>query len=593
LLSADSPFLFTLGTLAVAGSAFARVKPLTFVAHLSLEGPQSRRRLATLFWPEAADPLNQLSLTLSRLKKHLPGALEADANSVEARVACDARLLRDCLAAGDVERASSLYGGEFFRGFSAKGVSSELREWLDDTRDDLARSLQRSLLRQAARVARSGSQAGAVALVRRAVHVHDASLLDAEELLFAHDALVWARDPAARRFRVEVEDLGLDLPSVGGSTVAATERAPEAASPPYGAAKSRVIGRRRELGLLHRLLVEQRQRLVTVTGPGGVGKSLLAMTAAEAAVRSGVFPGGLAYVACDTLDCGAEVARATMAALDATSPVVPVTRQQLASGLGRRANTLVFLDDFDRHAGQADWLLELLRNTPGMSLLVTATRPVDSADEHVLPLAGLTTTGPLAGAVGELFVARALRADAGFELSSSDQEHLVELGRLSGGNPLAIELAAAWMGALGVPEIVSAVRGGLGMLSTAALDVPARHRSLMAVFQRCWTLLDDDDRERLSRLSVLRGSFDRITAAAVANVDLPQLARLCRGSLLVRPQPGRFECVPLFRDWIAALHGEVRAPVETARLALPSADASDQRVPLSAADHYEPSFRSE
>ena len=554
--------LLTLGTLGVDGSDYARTKPLTLLAHLCLEGPQPRRRLASLFWPGAADPLNQLSLTLSRLGKDLPGACHADAKSVEARIDCDAALLRASLAEGSVERASSLYGGEFLHGLTVHAISAELREWIEDMRDDLARSLQHALLHQAAHVARAGSRERAAKLVRRAVKVRDVSLLDADDLLFAHDALLWARDPAAQRFRVEAEDLGLEFqPGVSAAEArlhGSHARSPRTAPRPGRTedARTRLIGRRAELELLCDLLVVDRHRLVTITGPGGIGKSLLATAAADVALASGAFPSGLAHVSCDGLKSPSDVARAAIEALGATPPATGVGPEHLTAELVHRTGTLLFLDDFDHQSDHAGWLPELLRTALGTTVLVAANQPVGSANERVLPLSGLSTTGPLAGEVGALFLERARRADASYELTTADVPFVVELGRLTGGNPLAIELAAAWAAVVPVAEIVHELADGLEMLATEAHDAPSRHRSLLAVFQHSWELLDDADRRQLQQLSVLRGSFDRVTAAAVAGASLPDLARLCRKSMLARPTPGRFECQHLFRHWLAEHWGE-------------------------------------
>ncbi|HET8986302.1 MAG TPA: AAA family ATPase, partial [Trueperaceae bacterium] len=452
--------LVTLGALSVDGSDYARTKPLALLAHLCLEGPQSRRRLASLFWPGAADPLNQLSLTLSRLGKDLPGAFSADAKSVEAQVDCDAVLVRASVAEGDIERASSLYGGEFLHGLSVPAISSELREWIEDTRDDLARSLQHALLNYAARVARDGSRDGAASLVRRAVKVRDVSLLDADDLLFAHDALLWARDPSAQRFRVEAEDLGLEF-KAGLSAAAARMRESHTRSARPAmhqshaeGARTRLIGRHAELELLHDLLVVDQHRLVTITGPGGIGKSLLAAAAADAALASGAFPGGIVHVACDGLESPSDVARAAIEALGATPPAAGVGPEHLTAELVLRSGTLLLLDDFDHHADHAWWLPKLLRAAPGTTVLVSANQPVGSANEHVLPLSGLSATGHMAGEVGALFQERARRADASYELTTEDVPSVAELGRLTGGNPLALELAAAWVAVVPVAEIV-------------------------------------------------------------------------------------------------------------------------------------------
>ena len=539
--------LLTLGRLGVAGTRYGRTKALVLLAYLSLEGPQPRRRLARLFWPTAADPLNQLSLTLSRVGKDLPGVFRADATSVEARVSCDAVDVRANGNKAQMERALELHEGEFLYGVAVRSVSSELHEWIEDTRDDLARSMQRALLAMATKEIRAGNRVRAADFVRRAVRTRDISLLDADGLLFAHDVLATARDPSAQRLRAEAEDLGLEL----RSTLSLETPRPD---PSANAGVTRLIGRRAESRRLHELLASSEKRLVTVTGAGGMGKSLLAATAAAAVAPS--YPGGVAHVACDACDDSTGVVRAAMEALGVTPPAVGPTPEHLSAALRDRAPTLLVFDDFDHLVDRAGWLSGLLRSAPNASVLVTANQPIGSAYEYVLPLPGLSSAGPQAGEVGELFMERALRADASFELRPNDVEHVVELGRLTGGNPLAVGLAAAWVAVVPVADIVRELTAGLQLLATDAHDAPSRHRSILAVFEHTWELLGEADRNLLLRLSVLNGSFDRVTAAAVAGVNLPVLASLCRKSLLVRPAPGRFECPPIFRRWVGQRWGE-------------------------------------
>src|SRR5690606_2113528 len=126
--------------------------------------------------------------------------------------------------------------------------------------------------------------------------------------------------------------------------------------------------------------------------------------------------------------------------------------EDLTAELVLRSGTLLLLDDFDHHADHAWWLPMLLRAAPGTTVLVSANQPVGSANEHVLPLSGLSATGHMAGEVGALFQARARRADASYELTTEDVPSVAELGRLTGGNPLALELAAAWVAVVPVAE---------------------------------------------------------------------------------------------------------------------------------------------
>ncbi|WP_117237835.1 tetratricopeptide repeat protein [Thermus sediminis] len=130
--------LRTLGGLRLEGTSFSKRKPLILAAFLALEGPKSRRYLQELFWPRAEDPQNSLSVALSQLKR--AGVGVAGGEVLEARVACDALLLKEALGRGQLEEARALYRGRFLEG-ADEDLSEELEEWVWSTREALAQAL--------------------------------------------------------------------------------------------------------------------------------------------------------------------------------------------------------------------------------------------------------------------------------------------------------------------------------------------------------------------------------------------------------------------------------------------------------------------
>jgi len=138
--------LRTLGGLRLEGASFSKKKPLLLTAYLALEGPKSRRHLQELFWPRAEDQKNSLSVALSQLKR--AGVAIVGNEVLEARVACDALLLKEALAQGRLDEARALYRGRFLEG-ADEDLSEELEEWVWSTREALAEALYGAHLREA------------------------------------------------------------------------------------------------------------------------------------------------------------------------------------------------------------------------------------------------------------------------------------------------------------------------------------------------------------------------------------------------------------------------------------------------------------
>jgi tetratricopeptide (TPR) repeat protein len=158
--------LRTLGGLRLEGASFSKKKPLLLTAYLALEGPKSRRHLQELFWPRAEDQKNSLSVALSQLKR--AGVAIVGNEVLEARVACDALLLKEALAQGRLDEARALYRGRFLEG-ADEDLSEELEEWVWSTREALAEALYGAHLREAEKRFALGLEEGGEALWRAAL----------------------------------------------------------------------------------------------------------------------------------------------------------------------------------------------------------------------------------------------------------------------------------------------------------------------------------------------------------------------------------------------------------------------------------------
>jgi predicted ATPase len=316
------------------------------------------------------------------------------------------------------------------------------------------------------------------------------------------------------------------------------------------------VGREAELAELAALLADPACRLLTLTGPGGIGKSRLALEAA--ARHSAAYAHGAAFVPLASVATGDLVAPAIADALGFTFYGPADFAGQLVGYLRDRA-LLLALDGAEHLLGGAIWdlLAEIGRQAPGVKLLITSRERLNLQGEWVVELAGLPPPDDLgAGFEGSsavaLFLQTARRSHSGFELSAEERACIARICRLVEGMPLAIELAAAWVRVLPCAEIAAEIERTLDFLAASVRDIPARHRSLRAVFDHSLNLLTDEERAAFRMLAVFRGGFRREAAEWVAGATLHLLTALADKSLLRRNKAGRYDMLELVRQYAAA-----------------------------------------
>jgi predicted ATPase/class 3 adenylate cyclase len=321
------------------------------------------------------------------------------------------------------------------------------------------------------------------------------------------------------------------------------------------APRTSFVGRSDELASIDRMLDEPDCRLLTLVGPGGVGKTRLALEAAARRIdryQHGVHFVPLVGVPAPDLLAPA-VAESLQFQVDNAHSAIPA-RDQLVDFLRERA-TLLVLDNFEHLLDARDLLTQVIEQAPQVELLTTSRERLQVQSEWVLDLDGLAN-GSGNGNAGDsaavrLFVDRARQVDSRYTLTDGERSDVERVCRLVNGMPLGIELAAAWASTLPCSEIADEIERNLGFLETSMRDVPERHRSLRAAFDQSWQLLSDDERRVFSRLAVFRATFAREAAAAVAGAGLAELHGLVGKSLLRRAGVGRFELHELLRQYAA------------------------------------------
>ena len=284
-------------------------------------------------------------------------------------------------------------------------------------------------------------------------------------------------------------------------------------------------------------------RLVTVTGPGGSGKTRLAdQVAGQVAAR---FADGAWLAELAAVPDPAQVAAAVAAALGIREqPGVP-TAEALARVLVRRQLLLV-LDNCEHVTDAAAELCAgLLAACDDVRVLATSREPLRIAGEARYRLAPLTLPAPGDPADADpcesvaLYVDRARRADARFSLDEQTGRAVARLVTQLDGLPLAIELAAARVEAFGAPQLLDRIGDRFTLLAGGDRLAPGRQRSLAATVEWSYRLLDEDERRVFRQVSVFSGPFTLEGAEVVAGADAgPAVLRLVDCSLLVAPRPG-------------------------------------------------------
>jgi predicted ATPase/transcriptional regulator with XRE-family HTH domain len=364
--------------------------------------------------------------------------------------------------------------------------------------------------------------------------------------------------PLAERsnfLRVARGELSVEHIHSGSEPVATTSVSPPKNNLPVF--PTPLIGREREMEQLNKLLCDPQCRLLTLVGSGGIGKTRLAIETASH--MQDVFPG---------------VYFVPLASSNSTRLIVPVIADSVGFAFHHTGHTdpktqlfnylkakqiLLVVDNLEQLLTEPgiEVLTELLAYAPHVKLLATSRESLELQDEWVFEVHGLPipestyVRGSAQNTSAELFLQRARRAHVEFDAMPKDYPSIVHICQLVDGNPLGIELAAAWVRTLSCHEIAQEIEGGLGFLTVSARDVPARHRSMRAVFDHSWKLLTEEEQRVLLRLSTFRGGFRREAAKEVAGTTISVLSALMTKSIIRRDSAGRYDLHELIRQFAA------------------------------------------
>jgi predicted ATPase/DNA-binding SARP family transcriptional activator len=609
------------------------------VASTGAEGARlSRDSLLALLWPELETSRARAVLrrNLSLLRSALEGEwLVADRQTVGTDPEADFRLDVDqfsrlvrawethghpqeqvcpqCLQA--LAEAVTLYQGDFLEGFGLRD-SVAYDDWqffqAEELRQELASALERLVRGHCA----NGHQEAALPYARRWLAL-DPLHEPAHRQLMQLYAQTGRRSAALRQYsecvRILDEELGLapaeetttlyeQIRSMSTSDAAVALglaeliELPSRTAPPrhnLPAQTTPFVGREEELAEISTRLQDPGCRLLTLLGPGGIGKTRLALRVAEDLVAAAPTPyeHGVFFVSLAPFRTAEAMVPAVAEALgysfhtgvEGSGRTTP--RQQLLDFLQRKQLLLV-LDNYEHllvhgtpgggenGSDGTGFVTDLLSTAPGVKILVTSRASLKVQGEHLYPLAGLEVPDAVLPTPAddwpalrgysavELFIQGGQQVRPDFELRPQDLAQIAHICRLVQGMPLAILLAAAWVEMLTPEEIAAKIQQSLDFLETDLRDVPPRQRSIRAAFDHSWHLLEEREREVFQGLSVFHGGFTREAALEVVGASLRDLASLSNKSLVRPSSPGRYELHELLRQYGAerldqvAEHGE-------------------------------------
>ncbi|HRQ40596.1 MAG TPA: BTAD domain-containing putative transcriptional regulator [Chloroflexota bacterium] len=563
--------------------SFSGDRPISLLAYLLLHRHTavSRQYLAFTLWPDSSDSqaranLRNLFYTLRQTLPNADAYLVADSMTLQWRAdasyTLDVAEFEAALAAAKtavsdtdklhwLETAVSTYTGDLLPG--------NYEDWIIPRREALRQAYQEALHQLVYLLEQSGHFRAAARYGQTLIQ-HDPLDETTYVQLMRLQALSGDRAGVRRVYEQCVTALRRELDvEPGPATQAAYEELMrlEASAPPVPTPETRpaqlrpsplpvpatpFIGREAELAHLAERLADPTCRLLTIVGPGGIGKTRLALQTAVG--HQPVFTDGVVWVSLGALQTPDQVAAAIAEALHYRLSGAGDVESELLHVLATR-HLLLVLDNFEHLLSAADFVMRIVGEATAVKLLITSRQALELQEEWrfdlgELPVPDVQVADSWAdNSAVQLFVQSARRVASARPLTEADYPAIAHICRLVGGMPLGIELAASWARLLSCAEIAQEIEKSLDFLTVSLRHVPLRHRSLRAVFDYSWDLLTPAEQQILLRLSIFQGGFTRAAAAQVALADLPQLSALADRSLVQRTAAGRYSLHNIIRQF--------------------------------------------
>lgn len=587
-------------------------KALALFSYLAvMERAQSRDVLADLLWSEFSNQQarNNLRYTLRDLRQVVGDYLHITTQTVgfnrQTPYWLDVEVLRTTLTGKEplnpqaAQQALALYQGEFLAGFSVRNAPV-FEEWLVQQRAEYHLLAVQGFYQLAEYHLTQAAPGAGLDAARRLLQLepyHEAGhrlqmqlfvqsglphlALDQYQQLqrLLDDTFQLEPEAETRRLYEQIRTgkfLG-DLPAQPAMVPLVTQNVPADNAPALSAPLAPhhnlpgeltpFIGRAEEIATISATLLTHHQRLITLVGEGGIGKTRLALAVAYQV--EDYFPDGCWFIPltglAPTTDLPDRLAGAIGAAMQFSFSGQSTLSEQLFRYL-RTKQSLLLLDSFEHLLEGADFILELLRNTTALKILVTSRHILNFQAEYTWRVDGLSVPPYAAGEPlapelllryesVALFVERARRVVRGFSLTENNQKEVVRICQFVQGLPLGAELAAALTRHYTCKEIIEALNQSYAVLATAQRDMQPRHRSIQATLAYSWSFLNEQQARIAAQCSIFRGGFTVDAAEQIMDANRALLTVLEDHSLLrlVKRSAGgsRYEMHELVRQYAA------------------------------------------
>lgn len=584
----------------------SRRKAMAMLAYLAVTGQtHSRDSLATIFWPELpqGQARGNLRRTLSDLRREVgKGVLLLDGENValvNEVLWIDVDRFHNCLMSYSshghaveetcpdcfplLEEAIALYQADFLAGFTLRDTI-KFDDWqyfeAESLRQEFASALE-SLLNG---LSRRGEYEAAIPHARRWLSI-DPLHEPAQHILIQLYHQSGQSSAAIRQYELYVELLEKEIgehptpetvalyeeiktnrKSVG-EKIKSNRQAASKAINNLPVQATPFVGREKELTeIIQRLHKNPEYRLITLVGPGGIGKTRLSIEMAGRAIDA--FRDGTAFVSLASVNDSSLIVSAIAEAIQFNFQGDADPKKQLLHHLHQK-NYLLILDNFEQFLSTSstrkdrdgeELISEMLKAAPQLKLVITSRERLHIQEEWVFDVQGMPF--PQESAVPEseaqelddypaiqLFIQRAQKAKSNFEITNEDLNAVIRICHLVGGMPLGIELAAPWVRSMSCKEIADEMERSFDLLETSLRNVPERHRSMRAILEQTWGQLSEEERSVLSKLSIFRGGCMRDAAETVAGTTLQLLSSLVDKALLRHGDTGRYELHELIRQF--------------------------------------------
>lgn len=562
--------IYTLGTpsLELDGQPIelSRRKATALLMYLAVtQQKHTREKLAGWFWgdSEQSKAFAYLRTTLWTLNKTLgEGYLEVDDDriGISRGIWVDALVFAE-LAESQPAEAAALYQGDFLSGFTLPD-SPEFDDWQFFQTESLRQVFAKLLEKLISLYQKQGQYETAIPYARRLVAL-DSLHEPAQRLLMQVYEAAGQRSAALRQYQEFADLLQRELGEKPDAETTALYRSiqenrgrarPLTVTAHMPVLTTPLLAREKEIAEMTALLHDPACRLLAVIGPGGIGKTSLALQLIHQMADQ--YRDGAYFVPLAPLTSADYIIPTVADALHFTSYNQGDVYQQLRRYLTGK-HMLLVMDNFEHVLDGVPVVAELLTSAPHLKILVTSRERLNLQEEWIYELHGLSYP-PAAGngavenyGAVQLFLQAARRVRPDFVLTDADKPFVAQICRSVEGMPLGVELAATWLQMLTCREIAQEIERSLDFLSSSLRNLPPRHRSLRAVFDSSWERLSPIEKSTLSKISIFQGGFDREAAYAVSQAALPVLLSLVNKSLVARNESGRYQIHELLRQFAA------------------------------------------